>query len=53
MCIDDFKLLAKKIFLSELETMKQAIRIYSQEIRVEFSIRKHVIPIIKSGKENQ
>ena len=48
MCIDDIKLSAKKEW--EWETLIQTIRSYSQSIRMEDSIEKYVMIIMKSTK---
>ena len=48
MYMDDIKLFAKNE--KELETLIQAVRIYSDDIEMEFSIEKCVIPIKKSGR---
>ena len=45
---DDIKLFAKNE--DELEALKQAVKIYSQDIGMEFGIEKCVILIRKSGK---
>ena len=48
MYIDDIKLFAKNE--KELETLVQAVIIYSQDIGMEFSIEKWTTLIMKSGK---
>ena len=48
MYVDDIKQLAKNE--KELETSIQVVRIYSQEIGMEFGIEKCALPIMKSGK---
>ena len=44
----DIKLFAKNV--KELETVIHAVRIYSQDIRIEFGIEKCTMLIMKSGK---
>ena len=34
----------------ELETLKQAVRIYSQDIGMKFGIEKCAVPVMKIGK---
>ena len=46
--MDDIKLLAKNE--KELETLIHAVRIYSQDIGMEFGIEKCAMLIMKSGK---
>ena len=48
MYMDDIKLFAKKE--KELETLIHAVRIYSEDIGMEFSIEKCVMLIMKNGK---
>ena len=48
MNMDDIKLFAKKE--KELDTVLQAVRIYSQDIGMEFGIEKCAMLIMKSGK---
>ena len=48
MYMDDVKLLAKKE--KELETLIHAVRIYSQDIGMEFGIEKCARLVMKSGK---
>ena len=50
MYMDDIKLFAKNE--KELETLINAIRIYSQDIGVEFSIEKCAMLVMKSGKRH-
>ena len=47
MCMDDIKLFAKNE--KELETLIHAVRIYSQDIIMEFSIEKCAMLVMKSG----
>ena len=47
--MDDIKLFAKNE--EELETLKQAVRIYSEEIGMKLSIEKWARLIMKSGKQ--
>ena len=47
MYMDDIKLFAKNE--KELETLIQAVRIYSQDIGIEFGIEKYAM-LVKSGK---
>ena len=51
MYIDVIKLLAKKE--KELETLIHAVRIYSQNIGMEFGIEKCAFLVIKSGKRHR
>ena len=46
--MDDIKLFAKNE--NESETLKQAMKIYSQDIGMEFGIEKFAMLITKSGK---
>ena len=46
--MDDIKLFAKNE--KELETLLHVVRIYSQDIGMEFGIEKCVMLVIKSGK---
>ena len=48
MYMDDIKLLAKNE--KELETLIHAVRIYSQDIGLEFGIEKCAMHVMKSGK---
>ena len=48
MYMDDIKLFAKNE--KELETLILAVRIYSQDIRMEFGIEKCAKLVMKSGK---
>ena len=48
MSMDDIKLFVKKE--KELETMIHAVRIYSQDIGMEFGIEKCAMLVMKSGK---
>ena len=49
--MDDIKLFAKnEKKKNELETLIQAVRIYSDNIRMEFAIEKYALLITKSGK---
>ena len=48
MYMDDIKLLAKNE--KELETLIHAVRIYSQDIGMEFGIEKCAMLVMKSGK---
>ena len=48
--MDDIKLLAKNE--KELETLIHAVRIYSQDIGMEFGIEKCAKLVIKSGKRH-
>ena len=48
MNMDDIKLLVKNE--KELETLIQAMRIYSDDIRMEFGIKKCAMLIMKSRK---
>ena len=50
MCLDNIKLFAKNE--RELETLIHAVRIYSQDIGMEFDIEKFIILIMKSGKQH-
>ena len=50
MYMDDIKLFAKNE--KELETLTHAVRIYSQDIRMEFGIEKCARPVMKSGKRH-
>ena len=50
MYMDDIKLLAKNE--KELETLIHTIRIYSQDIGMEFGIEKCTLLIMKSGKQH-
>ena len=48
--MDDIKLFAKNE--KELETLIQAVRIYSQDIGMEFGIEKCAMLVMKSGKRH-
>ena len=48
MFMDDIKLFAKNE--KELETLIQTVRIYSQDIGMEFGIEKCAMLVMKSGK---
>ena len=48
--MDDIKLFAKNE--KELETLIHAVRIYSQDIRMEFGIEKCTMLVMKSGKRH-
>ena len=48
MYMDDFKLFSKN--KKELETLIQAVTIYSDDIRMEFGLEKCTMLIMKSGK---
>ena len=50
MYMDDIKLFAKNE--KELETLIQRVRIYSQDIGMEFGIEKSSMRILKSGKRH-
>ena len=50
MYMDDIILVAKKE--KELENLIQAVRIYNQDIGMEFGIEKCVMLVIKSGKRH-
>ena len=50
MYMDDIKLFAKNE--KELETLIHAVRIYSQDIRMEFGIEKCAMLVMKSGKRH-
>ena len=50
MYVDDIKLFAKDE--KELETLIHAVRIYSQDIGMEFGIEKCAILVMKSGKRH-
>ena len=50
MYMDDIKLLAKNE--KELETLIHAVRIYSQDIGMEFGIEKGAMLVTKSGKRH-
>ena len=50
MYMDDIKILAKNE--KELETLIHAVRIYSQDIGMEFGIEKCAMPAMKSGKRH-
>ena len=50
MYMDDLKLFAKN--KKELETLIHAVRIYSQDIGMEFSIEKCAMLVMKSSKRH-
>ena len=50
MYMDGIKLFAKKE--KELETLIHAVRIYSQDIEMEFGIEKCAVLVIKTGKRH-
>ena len=50
MYVDDIKVFAKNE--KELETLIQAVRIYSQDTGMEFGIEKCAMLIMKSGKRH-
>ena len=50
MYMNDIKLLAKNE--KELETLKHAVRIYSQDIGMEFGIEKCAMLVMKIGKQH-
>ena len=50
MYVDDIKLFAKNE--KELETIIHAVRIYSQDVGIEFSIAKCAMLVMKSGKRH-
>ena len=50
MYMDDIKLFAKKE--KELETLIHTVRIYSQDIGMEFGIEKCAMLLMKSGKQH-
>ena len=50
MLMDNIKLFAKNE--TELETLKQTVRIYSRVIAMEFCIEKCVMLLMKSGKRH-
>ena len=50
MHMDDIKLLAKNE--KELETLIHTVRIYSQDIGMEFGIEKCAMLVMKSGKQH-
>ena len=50
MYMDDIKLFSKNE--KELETLIHTVRIYSQDIGMEFSIEKCAMLVIKSGKRH-
>ena len=50
MYMDGIKLFAKNE--KELETLIQTVRIYSQDIGMEFGIEKCFIQVMKSGKRH-
>ena len=48
MYMDNIKLFAKNV--KELENLMQVVRIYSQNIGMEFGIEKCVLLVMRSGK---
>ena len=48
--MDDIKLFAKN--QKELETLIHAVRIYSQDIEIEFDQEKYVLLVMKSSKRH-
>ena len=50
MYMDDIRLFAKNE--KELETLIYAVKIYSQDIGMEFGIEKCAMPVMKSGKRH-
>ena len=48
--MDDIKLFAKN--KKELETQIHTVRIYSQDIGMEFGIEKYALLVMKSGKRH-
>ena len=48
MYMDDIKLFAKKE--KELETLIYVVRIYTQDIGMEFGVEKYAMLVMKSGK---
>ena len=50
MYMDDIKLFVKEE--KELETLIHTVRIYSQDIGMEFSIEKCVMLVMRSGKRH-
>ena len=48
--MDDIKLFAK--YEKELETLKHAHRMYSQDIGMEYGIEKCAMLVMKSGKRH-
>ena len=50
MYMDGIKLFAKND--KELETLKHTVRIYSQDIGMEFGIKKCTLLVMKSGKQH-
>ena len=50
MYMDDIKLFAKNV--KELETLIHAVRIYSQDVGMEFGIEKCAMLVMKSGKRH-
>ena len=51
MYMDDIKLFAKNV--KERETLIHTVRIYSQDIGMEFGIEKCALLVMKSGKRHQ
>ena len=51
MYMDDIKLFAKKE--KEVETLIHAVRIYSQDMEMEFGIDKYAMLVMNSGKHHQ
>ena len=50
MYMDDIKLFAKNE--KELETLIHTVRIYSQDIGMEFGIEKYALLVMRSGKRH-
>ena len=50
MYMDDIKLFTKNE--KGLETSIQTVRIYSQDIGIEFSMEKHTLLVMKGGKQH-
>ena len=48
--MDDIKLFAKNE--KALETLIQTLRLYGQDMGMEFGIEKCIMPVMKSGKEH-
>ena len=52
MSIDDIKLFAKNKNKKRMKTLTHAVRIYSQDIGMEFGIEKCVMRVIERGKRH-
>ena len=52
MYMDDIKIFEKKKNEKELETLIHAVKIYSQDIGMEFTIEKCAMLVMKSGKRH-